>query len=246
MFFRRLLRATLIGIALGACVGLGIYYTKYYTKSTANIREVRSRVGPALKQELSAAGFSLGDPAFIRIFKETRELELWLKPKDSPAFKHWKTWPVAGMSGKLGPKIKEGDNQAPEGFYQVPASSLNPLSDFHLSFNIGYPNAFDRALGRTGSFIMVHGKKASIGCFAMTDPVIEKIYLIVERALSRGQKTVPVHVFPFRMTDERMARAKSDQSPWLDFWQDLREGYTRFEKDHLPPAPKVADKRYRF
>src|SRR5687768_7646907 len=113
MLFRRLLRATLIGIALGALVGLGIYYTKYYTKSTANIREVRSRVGPTLKQELSSAGFSLGDPAFIRIFKETRELELWLKPKSSPVFKHWKTWSVAGMSGKLGPKLKEGDNQAP-------------------------------------------------------------------------------------------------------------------------------------
>jgi murein L,D-transpeptidase YafK len=237
-----MLRVSLIGIVLGACVGFGIYYTKH----TDRIREVRSRVLPSLKQDLASSGFAIGDPAFVRIFKETRELELWLKPQDSPVFKLWKTWPVAGMSGKLGPKLKEGDNQAPEGFYEVPASALNPLSDFHLSFNVGYPNAFDRAQGRTGSFIMVHGKKASIGCFAMTDPVIEQIYLIVERALSRGQKAVPVHVFPFRMTEERMARAETDKSPWLDFWKDLRAGYIRFEKDHLPPTAKLVEKRYRF
>jgi murein L,D-transpeptidase YafK len=150
------------------------------------------------------------------------------------------------MSGKLGPKLKEGDQQAPEGFYAVNARSMNPQSDFHLSFNIGYPNAFDQGQGRTGSFIMVHGRNVSIGCFAMTNPVIELIYLVVEDALAHGQSIVPIHVFPFRMTDERMARAEADQSPWLDFWKNLREGYLRFEANRVPPAARHSGHQYTY
>ena len=242
ILLRRLLRVALIGTALGACVGAVIYGTK----QSANIAEVRTRVEPSLRQELAAAGFTLGDPAFIRIFKESRELELWLKPQGAAEFKLWKSWPVAAMSGTLGPKLKEGDRQAPEGFYEVQAKALNPQSDFHLSFNVGYPNAFDQAQGRTGSFIMVHGKKVSIGCFAMTDPVIELIYLVAEAALSKGQVSVPVHIFPFRMTEERMAQAESDPSPWLDFWKNLRVGFTRFEQTHIPPVPTVEGDQYVF
>lgn len=231
---RRLLRAALIGTALGACVGAVIYKTK----QNERLSEVRARVQPALKQELAGTGFSLGDPAFIRIFKETRELELWLRPEGSPQFRLWKTWPIAAMSGKLGPKLKEGDQQAPEGFYAVNAKAMNPQSSFHLSFNIGYPNAYDRAHGRTGAFIMVHGNKVSIGCFAMTDPVIEPIYLVVEAALNRGQAEVPVHVFPFRMTEERMNQAAADGAPWLEFWRNLRLGHDAFETTRVPPAVK--------
>jgi murein L,D-transpeptidase YafK len=239
---RRLLRATLIGTALGACVGAVIYQTK----QNERITEVRARVEPSLKEELATAGFTLGDAAFIRIFKESRELELWLEPKGSTEFKLWKSWPIVAMSGKLGPKLKEGDGQAPEGFYEVQAKALNPQSDFHLSFNVGYPNAFDQAQGRTGSFIMVHGNKVSIGCFAMTDAVIEPIYLVLEAALNNGQASVPVHIFPFRMTEERMARAETEKAPWLDFWRTLREGFTRFEQTRVPPTPRVEGGRYAF
>jgi murein L,D-transpeptidase YafK len=239
---RRFLRAALIGIAVGACVG-GVLYQ---TKQNERIREVRSRIEPSLKRDLPATQFLLGDRAFIRIFKEERELELWIQPHDEKQFKHWKTWPIAAMSGKLGPKLKEGDQQAPEGFYAVNAKALNPQSDYHLSFNIGYPNDFDQAQGRTGSFIMVHGSNVSIGCFAMTDPVIEQIYLVVEAALNHGQATVPVHVFPFRMTDERMAQAEAEGEPWLAFWKNLREGYNRFEGNHLPPHVEFAGNCYTF
>jgi murein L,D-transpeptidase YafK len=217
-----------------------------HTPQSDRLREVRARVTPSLKQELAAAGFALGDPAFIRVFKEERELELWLNPNGASQFKLWKTWPVAAMSGKLGPKLKEGDLQAPEGFYAVDAKAMNPQSDFHLSFNIGYPNAFDQAQKRTGTFIMVHGDKVSLGCFAMTDPVIEQIYLAVEEALHRGQSFVPVHVFPFRMTDERMARAETEGGEWLAFWRNLREGYDFFEKNRMPAQAKPAGERYAF
>ncbi len=239
---RRLLRAALIGTAIGACVGALIYHSR----QTERIQEVRSRVGPSLKRELGRASFSLGDSALIRIFKEERELELWLKPKDDKQFKLWKTWPIAAMSGKLGPKLKEGDQQAPEGFYATNTSALNPQSDFHLSFNVGYPNEFDSAQGRTGSFIMVHGRNMSIGCFAMTDPVIEQIYLVVEEALHHGQSKVPIHIFPFRMTEERMTRAETEQSPWVPFWRNLREGFLRFERDRVPPAVNVDGDHYVF
>ncbi len=238
----RLLRAAAIGIVLGACVGLAIYWAK----STERIREVRARVLPTLEQSLHVDGFKLGDPAFIRIFKEERELEVWLKPVNESQFRRWRTWPVIGMSGKLGPKLNEGDGQAPEGFYAVDSKAMNPLSDFHLSFNVGYPNEFDRAQGRTGSFIMVHGKRASIGCFAMGDAGIEPIYLVVESALSFGQPSVPIHIFPFRMTDERMAKVGEVQAPWLGFWQNLREGYDRLEREHVPPLVKAEGSRYTF
>jgi murein L,D-transpeptidase YafK len=128
----------------------------------------------------------------------------------------------------------------------VNAKALNPQSDYHLSFNIGYPNDFDQAQARTGSFIMVHGKNMSIGCFAMTDPVIEQIYLIVDAALNHGQASVPVHVFPFRMTDERMAQAEKEGSPWLAFWKNLRDGHDRFETQHVPPKAKSAGNCYAF
>ena len=234
----RLFRAILIGTAIGACVGAVIFKTQ----QNERVSEVRTRVEPSLKEDLAAGGFALGNPVFIRIFKEERQLELWLKPDGAAQFKLWKTWPIAAMSGKLGPKIKEGDLQAPEGFYSVNAKAMNPASSFHLSFNIGYPNAFDRVHERTGAFIMVHGSNVSVGCFAMTNPVIEQIYLAAEAALNRKQAEFPVHVFPFRMTAERMAR--ETESPWLDFWLDLKAGHDAFEEDKMPPSVRVVQKRY--
>jgi murein L,D-transpeptidase YafK len=207
---------------------------------------VRERVTPHLKDELRVMGFALGDPLFIRIFKETRELELWMKPKGKTRYELWMRWPIAGLSGHLGPKLAEGDYQTPEGFYSVGAHALNPLSTCHLSFNTGFPNTFDQSQGRTGSWIMVHGGRGSVGCFAITDPVIEEVYVIAEAALKGGQQTFPVHVFPFRMTKERMAEAQAESGEWLSFWENLREGYDRFERSHVPPKPTASSGRYVF
>ena len=238
-------RARLLYVGLFALlIGGVIYWRLLPPRELTRIEEVRQRVLPRLKAELRAAGFALDDPVFIRIFKETRELEVWLRPRDSEKFKLWKTWHVVGMSGHLGPKLAEGDRQAPEGFYEVDATALNPESDCHLSFNTGYPNTFDASLGRTGSWIMVHGSTGSLGCFAMTDPVIEEIYLVCEAALGRGQRSFFVHAFPFRMTEERMRDAAT--SEWLPFWENLREGYVRFEETHLPPTVLPEDGHYGF
>ena len=172
-----------------------------------------------------------GKPVFIRIIKEDRDLELWVQEAD----KSWqilKSYHIFGMSGELGPRTAEGDEQAPEGFYRVYPHSMNPRSKFHLSFNIGYPNAYDRKLGRTGSFIMVHGDILSIGCFAMTDARIEEIYTMVNEAFKAGTQYVPVQVYPFRMTDERML--KEQESEHLEFWQHLLPGWQHTETSSSP------------
>jgi murein L,D-transpeptidase YafK len=189
-------------------------------------------------------GLHFGDPVFIRIFKEERELELWLRNRADGRFKKFRTWPVVEMSGKLGPKFAEGDLQAPEGFYFVPRSRMKPDSTYHLAFNLGYPNTYDQAHGRTGSLIMVHGNRVSIGCFAMTDPKIEEIYTLCDAALTYGQPFFRVHVFPFRMTGEKTAAAKDHK--WHDFWLNLKEGYDWFETRRVPPNTTVSGLRYVF
>ncbi len=213
-----------------------------YLPGTADLGEVRTRVTPVLDDRLTEAGLTLGAPIHIRVFKESSELELWVA--DGERYTLFKTYPICSYSGELGPKRKEGDLQSPEGFYSVPRSMLNPNSRYHLSFNIGFPNAFDRSHGRTGSYLMVHGKCVSIGCYAMTDEGIEEIYLLTEAALKAGQDAVGVNIYPFRMTDENMeAHAESE---WIEFWQNLRTGYDLFEADRVPPQVGVLDKRYVF
>lgn len=207
------------------------------------LEDVRLRVRGLLAQELDTRGLKEGNHVFIRLFKESYELELWMKPARG-GWKLFRTYPIACLSGVIGPKQKEGDMQAPEGFYAVTAERLNPASSYHLSFNIGYPNAYDLHHQRTGSHIMVHGDQASVGCYAMTDPVIEEIYLLVSAALENGQREVPVHCFPFRFTAERMRQAQA--SPWLGFWKNLQAGYEAFEKRHVPPQASVRDGQYVF
>ncbi|MGL5115998.1 MAG: L,D-transpeptidase family protein, partial [Beijerinckiaceae bacterium] len=143
-----------------------------------------------------------------------------------------------------GPKLKEGDGQSPEGFYAVTRRALNPNSSYYLSFNLGFPNAFDRAHGRTGSFLMVHGDCLSVGCYAMTDSGIEEIYGLVEAALGSEQKEVPVHVFPFRMTEASQSR--HGRSPHAAFWRNLQEGHDWFERHGTPPRAAACGRRYAF
>lgn len=215
-----------------------------YSRGDLREKDTLKRVSPKLNNTLTQQGLQLGSPVFVRIFKETKELEIWVQSTKDKKFKHFKTWKIAAMSGELGPKLAEGDMQAPEGFYFVKRSQLNPQSRFHLAFNIGYPNKYDRAHNRTGSFIMVHGNRVSIGCFAMTDPGIEEIYTLCASALKKGQPFFRVHIFPFRMDEKRMQAAKDNR--WINFWQNLKEGHDYFEKNHVPPNVNVSNKKYTF
>jgi len=213
--------------------------------SSTKSQKVIERVRPKLIKELKKVDLEFGRAIFIRIFKEEYELEVWIENNDEK-FQLFKTYKICNYgSGALGPKIKQGDGQAPEGFYYVGPYQLNPLSNVHLSFNLGYPNAFDRAWGRTGNQLMVHGRCASIGCYAMTDSAIEEIYTLADASLRNGQQFFRVHIFPFRMTKENLDKHKN--SKWKAFWKNLKEGYDFFEKNgHLPPNVKVRNKKYVF
>jgi len=195
-----------------------------------------------LDERLATHGAKLGMPVYVRIFKLESELELWVE-KDG-RFVHFATYPICLWSGRLGPKLREGDRQAPEGFYTVAAEQLNPNSRMHRSFNLGFPNIFDQAHGRTGSFLMVHGGCASVGCYAVTDPAVDEIWRLVTAALDQGQARFPVHVFPFRMTDRNVRLRKG--SRWDGFWADLKQGYDLFERSGVPPVASVCKGRYEF
>ncbi len=193
-----------------------------------------------LNERLLTLSAKVGDPVFIRIFKDEAILEVWINV--GSGYEHLKDYSICAYSGYLGPKRKEGDRQAPEGFYKVTKRLLNPNSKYHLSFNLGYPNAYDRAHKRTGSFLMVHGNCVSIGCYAMTNEKIEEIYALVEGALKNGQKYVDVHAYPFYMTAENMSLYEGNI--WYDFWVNLKEGYDYFESEKVVPKIKVENKRY--
>jgi len=240
---RRSLSAGLL--AAGSTVPLVAYADRIWPTqfNTDRARKAAARVSPILNDLFANQGSTLGSPVFVRILKEERVLELYGQIPAGP-FKLLKSYPICTYSGTLGPKLQEGDNQSPEGFYFVTPDRLNPLSSFHLSFNIGFPNAYDRAHGRTGSFLMVHGSCVSIGCYAMTDAGIEEIYTSVAAALAAGQPIVRVHIFPFALTDDKLAQYVNH--PWHDFWTNLKEGYDYFEHNRRPPNVEVVNRRYVF
>lgn len=208
--------------------------------SSRRSRAAVARVAPKLDRALVKKGLTRGSPIFIRIFKQERTLELFVRK--SGRYVRFKAYPICSFSGALGPKQKEGDMQAPEGFYKVSARSMNPRSSYHLSFNLGYPNAFDRAHKRTGSFLMVHGSCVSIGCYAMTDPGIEEIWTLATAALAGGQRAFEVHIFPFRMTEANMKAHEG--SRWIGFWRDLKAVHDRFEATKKTPRVRVEKRRY--
>ncbi|MCV3207685.1 murein L,D-transpeptidase [Mesorhizobium sp. YC-39] len=193
--------------------------------------------------DMRAKGMARTSPVLARIFKEEGKLEIW-KAKTNGRYDMVASYDICKWSGKLGPKYTEGDRQAPEGFYTVRPAQMNPRSSYHLSFNIGYPNAYDRANGRTGSNLMVHGACSSSGCYSMTDAQIEQIYAFGRDAFQGGQTEFQIQAFPFRMTAANMARYRKD--PNYDFWKMLKVGYDNFEITKVPPKVDVCEKRYVF
>jgi len=184
-----------------------------------------------------------GAPILMRSFKKESEIELWKLGRDGK-YALLKTYPMCRWSGQLGPKVRQGDRQAPEGFYEVTAASMNPRSALFLSFNIGYPNAFDQSLGRTGSHLMVHGACSSQGCFAMTDEAMSEIYAIAREAFAAGQRSFQFQSYPFRVTAENLAKHRAD--PHLAFWKNLKEGSDIFDVTGREPVWTVAGGRYAF
>lgn len=196
-----------------------------------------------LVKVMKVKGMAATAPVLVRIFKEESELEVW-KETANGRYDLLSAYEICKWSGVLGPKIKEGDRQAPEGFYVVNPYQMNPNSDYHLSFNMGFPNAYDRAYGRTGTHLMVHGACSSAGCYSMTDERIAQVYALARDAFKGGQRNFQIQAFPFRMTPENMARHRND--PNIDFWRMLKEGSDHFEITRVPPKVDVCEKRYVF
>lgn len=192
---------------------------------------------------MKTKGMSLGSPIMLRIFKKENVLEVWKKDHRNK-FALLNTYEICKWSGKAGPKIKEGDRQAPEGFYHVTPGLMNPNSSYHLSFNMGYPNKFDRANDRTGSFLMIHGACSSAGCYSMTDEYIEEIYALAREAFKGGQKSFQIQAFPFRLTPENLAENVNHKD--FAFWTMLKEGADYFEVTKQAPLVEVCEKRYVF
>jgi murein L,D-transpeptidase YafK len=183
------------------------------------------------------------EPMLIRIYKKEAELEVW-KRRTSGRYIRLKTFPICRWSGQLGPKQKEGDRQTPEGFYAVTAAQMNPKSKHYLSFDTGFPNAYDRAHGATGSALMVHGTCSSAGCFAMTDAGMAEIYALMREAFKGGQKAVQLQAYPFRMTAENLVQHRLD--PNIAFWRQLKQGSDRFEAIREELVVSVTTGRYTF
>lgn len=223
-----------IGIMLGlaACGGL----IKSNAKAVAPLKS-------ATVSRLTAMGSSPGEAMLIRIYKESSELEVWKRVKGG-TFKLFDTYQICSWSGELGPKIKEGDRQSPEGFYTVTPGLLNPNSSYYLSFNTGFPNKYDRAFGRTGTDLMIHGDCSSSGCYAVTDEQIAEIYALARESFKGGNQSFQLQMFPFRMTPDNIAKHASN--PNADFWRNLKEGYDLFELTRQPPVWDVCGRRYVF
>jgi murein L,D-transpeptidase YafK len=193
--------------------------------------------------EIAAKNMDKESPILGRIFKEESEMEIWKQNRDGE-FVLLKTYPICRWSGDLGPKKKEGDRQAPEGFYTITPGQMNPNSSYYLAFNTGFPNAYDRAMGYTGGELMVHGDCSSRGCYAMTDEQIQEIYALARESFFGGQKAFQLQAFPFRMTPLNMAKHRDN--PNFAFWKMLKEGYDHFNATHREPKVAVCDRRYVF
>lgn len=232
---KQIVTRPLVGLSVAAAALLGACSVE---------QEIPPHMRPLTKDAmmlLGKKGMTTEAPIFVRIFKEESELEVW-KARDDGHYYHFKTYPICTWSGELGPKLAQGDKQAPEGFYAITKGQMNPNSQFHLSFNLGFPNSYDRAHQRTGSALMVHGKCKSAGCYAMTDALIEEIYALARDQFAAGHESFPVHAFPFRMTDANMARFKGHQ--WYPFWLTLKEGYDFFEANRQVPPVAVCERKY--
>ena len=198
---------------------------------------------PELLAAMQEKGMHKEDPVLIRTYKQEAEFEVWKKDVNG-RYALLKTFPMCRWSGQLGPKRKEGDRQAPEGYYAITPAQMNPNSNYHLSYDMGYPNAYDRAHGGTGSYLMVHGDCSSAGCYSMTDQQIEEIYALVREAHSGGQKAVQMEAFPFHFTPANLARHRLD--PNMPFWRELKQGADRFEITKQEPRVGVCNGHYAF
>ncbi len=235
-------------IALLACTALMLAGCNETLETVErDVSHVKNKVdyplSASILAEMDKKNMDRNAPILIRIFKEEGKLEIWKAKRDN-RFDVIASYDICAWSGKLGPKIKEGDRQAPEGFYNLTPGHLNPNSNYYLAINTGFPNRYDQANGRNGTNLMIHGACSSSGCYSMTDAQVLEIYGFARDAFKGGQKTVQLQALPFRMTAENMARHRNSEH--FEFWKMLKVGYDNFEVTKRPPEVNVCEKKYVF
>ena len=223
----------------GALALAGCYGDEGYQLPTRAMKELSPEMLTLLQQK----NMPKDSPILVRIFKEESELEVW-KQDTTGQYQLLKVFPICRWSGELGPKKVEGDRQAPEGFYSITPGLMNPNSNYYLAINIGFPNAYDRANGYSGGFLMIHGDCSSRGCYAMTDEQIGEIYSLARESFLGGQKEFQVQAYPFRLTPANLARHRTN--PNMPFWMMLKQGNDHFEVTHREPKVDVCERHYVF
>jgi murein L,D-transpeptidase YafK len=240
-----LIRASLVraltasAVLAGALALAGCYGEDGYELPTRAMKEL----SPEMVTLLAQKNMPKESPILVRLFKEESELEVW-KQDTSGHYELLKVYPICRWSGDLGPKVKEGDRQAPEGFYPITPGLMNPNSSYYLAINTGFPNAYDKANNRHGAFLMIHGDCSSRGCYAMTDEEIGEIYSLARESFGGGQKEIQIQAYPFHMTPANMARHRNNAS--FAFWQMIKQGSDDFEVSHLEPKVDVCERHYVF
>ncbi|HWJ76113.1 MAG TPA: murein L,D-transpeptidase family protein [Kaistia sp.] len=231
--------ATLRSLLLLALLACGLAACTTGERDTRGMQPIPAKLVAQMREK----GMKPSDPIMIRIYKQESELEVWKRDR-SGNYALLKTYPICRWSGKLGPKKQEGDRQAPEGFYAITMSLLNPQSQFYLSFNLGFPNKLEEALGYEGAALMVHGACSSSGCYALTDAGVAEIYAVARDALIGGQTSFQVQSLPFRMTPQNLALHRND--PNMNFWLNLKQGTDQFDVTRQPPKVEACNRRYVF
>jgi murein L,D-transpeptidase YafK len=236
-------RTKVRALATSAVLALGVLLSGCNGDAISPTAKANKPIPEKLLAEIEAKNMDKGSPMLVRLFKQEAELEVW-KQDRTGHFALLKTYPICRWSGDLGPKIREGDRQAPEGFYSITPAQMNPQSAYYLSFNMGYPNAYDKAWGRTGSQLMVHGDCSSRGCYAMTDEQISEIYALGRESFFGGQGAFQVQAYPFRMNAQNMAKYRNN--PNMPFWKMLKDGNDHFEVTKQEPKVDFCEKKYVF
>ena len=234
-------RLTVLGLTAAAGALVAGCDNSYYLDAGPGRSE--HPISSATLEQMAKIDTTPSSPMLIRAYKKEAELEIW-KMKSDGQYALLKTFPICRWSGQLGPKKTEGDMQVPEGFYAITPGQMNPNSHYYLAFNVGYPNAYDRAYGRTGGSVMVHGVCSSAGCFSMTDKQVNDIYAIARDALRGGQREIQLQSYPFHMTPENMAKYRLD--PNIAFWKELKNGADHFEVTKTEPSVVICGKHYVF
>src|SRR5260221_6670645 len=209
------------------------------------VRAASREKDEVLRQRFKEKGLAFPPRAILlRAFKKEALLELWAAGVDDKPYVLVHEYRICTSSGTLGPKRRFGDEQVPEGFYEL--DWFNPQSNFFLSLHISYPNASDRILGshqNPGGDIFLHGNCVTIGCLPITDDGIKELYWLAVLAKTSGQAHLPIQIFPARLTDQalhKLAGENRAEPKIVELWTNLKEGYDYFEKHRRPASVQIS------